>query len=104
MLWSLPRQALREHSGINLFLAGDKIAATARVAFDKSFIDNTIACLLASGAKIPRGNLDRLPVFLMEDDRHIVIRTLDLCDGHHLSPCSSAQRARGMSVFSSKHG
>ena len=87
----LRRKALRRHNGINLFLAGDKIAATARVTFDKSFIDNAIACLLASGAKTPRSNLDRLPIFLMEDDRHIVIRALDLCDGHRLSPRSGAR-------------
>src|SRR5947208_10735699 len=87
----LRRQALRRHSGINLFLAGNKIAATARVTFDESFIDNAIARLLASGTKAPRGNLDRLAIVLMEDDRHIVIRALDLCDGHRLSPRSAAR-------------
>src|SRR2546425_10155895 len=87
----LRRKALRRHNGINLFLAGNKIAATARVTFDESFIDNAIARLLASGAKTSRSNLDRLAIFLMEDDRHIVIQALDLCDSHRLSPRSGAR-------------
>src|SRR5712691_1675517 len=61
----LHRKALRGHNGINLFLAGDKIGATARVTFDEAFIDNAIACLLASGAKTPRGNLDRLAIVFL---------------------------------------
>jgi hypothetical protein len=95
----LRRKALRGHSSINLFLAGDKIAATTRGAFDESFIDNTVARLLASGAKTPGGNLDCLTIFLMEDDRHIVICTLHLCHGHRLSPRSGARVLGGVCVL-----
>src|SRR5215475_506119 len=101
----LRRKALRRHNGINLFLARDKIAATACVTFNKSLIDNAIACLLASGAKTSRGNLDCLAIFLMEDDRHIVIRALDLCNGHHLSPSQWCPGVLvGLQGLSSKHG
>jgi hypothetical protein len=95
---ALRRKIVGRLNGINLFLAGDKITATACVTFNKSFIDNAIACLLASGAKTSRGNLDRLAVFLMEDDRHIVIRAFDLGDGHHRPPLQTPVKVTVLSV------
>src|SRR5262249_17861038 len=56
------------------------------------------------GAKTPRRNLDRLPILLMKDDRHIVIRTPHLCDGHRLSPRSGAGTQGEVSVLSSTPG
>jgi hypothetical protein len=71
---------------VDLLLTRHKITAATLGTFEESLIDIAIACLMASRAKVPRGDLHRLPSLLMKDHGHIVVRPPHLCYGHGLSP------------------
>lgn len=71
---------------VDLALDRQKITAATIAAFAEPLIHVEIARLVACRAKVPWGDLHRLPILLMKYHRHIVVRSPNLNDCHRLSP------------------
>jgi hypothetical protein len=72
--------------GVDLPLARHKIAAATTATFAEALIHIEIARLVACRAKVPWGDLHRLPIILMKYHRHIVVCSPNLYDCHRLPP------------------
>ena len=71
---------------VDLPLDWQKIAAATIATFAEPLIHVEIARLVACRAKVPWGDLHRLPILLMKYHRHIVVCSSNLYDCHRLSP------------------
>jgi hypothetical protein len=67
-------------------LARQTITAATIATFAEPLIYVEIAGIMARWAKVPWGDLQRLPILLMKDHRHIVVCPPNLYDRHRLSP------------------
>jgi hypothetical protein len=71
---------------VDLSLARQEITPTAIATFAEPLIDIEIARIMACRAKVPWGDLHRLPLILVKDHRQTVICPANSFDGHHDPP------------------